>query len=301
MSAVVKEMTDSYTKFLRQQNYRVIEPFKPVQVYENHTEASDIRTAVYLDVETTGLNVDEDKIIELAMVKFQFSTSGKVLKIVDEFDKFNDPGMPLSPFIVKLTGITDEKIRGTQLKPVEVGDFVSGADLVIAHNAEFDRKFVEKNLQGLFEKLAWSCTVTQVPWQDKGWTSSKLEYLAYMHNFWFDAHRAIVDCQAGVHLLAQNWDNNRSNLALLLESARETTCHIWAENTPYETKDLLKNRGYKWSDGSGGTRKAWHKDGFSKDGAEQEKEWLQTFAYTGKQPRITIVNVNAFNRFSERA
>jgi DNA polymerase-3 subunit epsilon len=45
-------------------------------------------------------------------------------------------------------------------------------------------------------------------------------------------------------------------LALLLETARKRTIRVRAEQSPFELKDSLKYRGYKWPDGSDGRPKS---------------------------------------------
>jgi hypothetical protein len=49
-------------------------------------------------------------------------------------------------------------------------------------------------------------------------------------------------------------------LSLLLENARRKTIRIWAEQAPFDLKDELKKRGYRWSSGDEGRRKAWYVD-----------------------------------------
>jgi hypothetical protein len=51
-----------------------------------------------------------------------------------------------------------------------------------------------------------------------------------------------------------------SALAVLLEQARRRTMRVWAEQSPFELKDALKRRGYRWYDGSDGRPKSWYVD-----------------------------------------
>src|SRR5262245_52818819 len=52
----------------------------------------------------------------------------------------------------------------------------------------------------------------------------------------------------------------RSALAVLLERARNKTMRLWAEQSPFELKDVLKRRGYRWSDGGDGRPRSWYVD-----------------------------------------
>jgi DNA polymerase III subunit epsilon len=51
-----------------------------------------------------------------------------------------------------------------------------------------------------------------------------------------------------------------SALAVLLERARRRTMRVWAEQSPFELKDALKRRGYRWCDGSDGRPRSWYVD-----------------------------------------
>lgn len=100
--------------------------------------------AVVFDIETTGLSVQNCRITEIGAVKIK---DGKVL---DSFDTFVNPEMPIPPEIVKLTGITDAMVADA---PDEASalqaffDFVGrradgGSMILIAHNADFDTGFI---------------------------------------------------------------------------------------------------------------------------------------------------------------
>src|SRR6201988_3472925 len=91
---------------------------------------------------------------------------------------------------------------------------------------------------------------------------------------------------------------NRSAFAVLLERVRRKTVRIWAEQSPFELKDTLKKRGYRWSDGSDGRPRSWYVD---VDEASQaaEIDFLRTEIYLREvDPRIQFMS--AMNRFSSR-
>ena len=93
-----------------------------------------------LDIETTGYDCDRDRIIEVAAA---IVAGGEV---VDRYSTLVDPLVPVPTEIAKLTGITDEMVAGAL--PVETAvsaliEFVGARDIV-AHNANFDRSFLER-------------------------------------------------------------------------------------------------------------------------------------------------------------
>ena len=78
-----------------------------------------------------------------------------------------------------------------------VAEITAPAALVIAHNAEFDRKFAEKAFD-VFTMKVWACSMTQILWAEESFESPKLEYLAMKSGFFYDGHRAAVDCNAAI-------------------------------------------------------------------------------------------------------
>ncbi|WP_240375347.1 PolC-type DNA polymerase III [Bacillus piscicola] len=97
-------------------------------------------TFVVFDVETTGLSVVYDTIIELAAVKIKDG------EIIERFESFANPHENLSETITNLTGITDEMVRDAP----EVDDVLkefhtfSSDAVLVAHNASFDMGFLNE-------------------------------------------------------------------------------------------------------------------------------------------------------------
>ena len=181
--------------------YKVIRRYEKSGYY-HHDDGSEKLKGVFLDVETTGLSHETDKIIEIALVPFEFSKDdGRIFKIHDSYSCLEDPKVALTEKIIALTGLTDAMLTGKSFDVDAINKVVESADLILAHNAEFDRKFVEKRFSVFIEK-AWACSLRQVPWEEEGFASPKLEYLAYKFGYFFEGHRAEIDCQASIHLLS---------------------------------------------------------------------------------------------------
>ncbi|MGZ3771656.1 MAG: exonuclease domain-containing protein, partial [Bdellovibrio sp.] len=136
-----------------------------------------VRTGAVLDVETTGLNQSEDTIIEIGLRQFIFNrNTGEVLAAGPSYCSFQDPGRPLTPLITEITGITDDMVQGQQIDWSAVNGLLEGASVIIAHNARFDRPFIDKQSKISTDKI-WACSVKQIDWSSKGFTSAKLELL----------------------------------------------------------------------------------------------------------------------------
>ena len=84
---------------------------------------AETRIGLLVDVETTGLYPDQDKIIELAMVPFRYTLNGNMAEVLDPFDPLREPAKPISPEIVALTGITDAMVSGQSIDPSGVRKF----------------------------------------------------------------------------------------------------------------------------------------------------------------------------------
>lgn len=278
-------------------DYRVlrrIQPRPPTDLVASPTT----RTGLFLDTETTGTDHATDEIIELAMVPFTYSLDGAILAVGAPFSAFNEPSTPISPEITALTGITQEMVAGHRIDADAVERFVATAALVIAHHAGFDRPFVERSWP-IFEAKPWACSMTQIPWSDEGFDGVKLRYLAMLSGFFYDAHRASADCDAAIELLSRPLPrSNRRALSVLLEEARKVTYRIWAENSPFEQKDALKKRGYRWSGDTGCPPRCWYID-VGDDGIASEVEFLYKEIYLGERC-LQIDKITAFSRYTIR-
>ena len=159
-----------------------------------------------------------------------------------------------------LTGITGEMVAGKTIDSTEVAAFVTGSALVVAHNANFDRRFLER-LNDTFSVLPWACSMTQIDWAAEGYEGTKLAYLASAAGFFYDRHRASNDCVAAIELLASILPvAGVPAMARLLERARRPTWRVWAENSPFDLKDTLKARGYRWNADGNASPRAWYID-----------------------------------------
>lgn len=95
---------------------------------------------VLLDLETTGLHASTDSITEIALMKMRGP------EIIDTWSSLVNPQRPIPPYIVSITGISDEMVADAPIFDEiadEVREFLGSCDL-IAHNAHFDRGFLDK-------------------------------------------------------------------------------------------------------------------------------------------------------------
>ena len=279
-------------------DYRVLRRLVPRKAFVP-SFCQSTKTAILLDVETTGLDQRKDEVVELGMVKFDYLPDGHIAGLRDVFSSFNEPSEPIPPEVTALTGITNEMVAGQRIDEVAVSSFADDAVIVIAHNASFDRKFAERYWP-IFQRKAWGCSATEVEWRKHGFEGSRLGYLLNGAGFFHQAHRAVDDCHALLEILALELPTTGTPaLAVLLERARKKTMRLWAEQSPFDLKDLLRRRGYRWSDGSDGRPRSWYVD-VDESKLDDEIAFLRTEIYLRDvQPRLQTLT--AFDRFSVRA
>jgi DNA polymerase-3 subunit epsilon len=281
----------------RSADYRVLRRLAP-RLPSSPAAGQDTRIGILLDTETTGLDHAKDEIIELGMVKFDYSADGRIVGVRDTFSALNEPSAPIPPEVTALTGITDSMVAGHKVEEAAVNAFVEGAVISIAHNAGFDRKFAERYWP-VFESMAWGCSATEVDWRKHGFTGAQLGYLLNGAGFFHNAHRAVDDCHALLEILDFRLPTTGAPaLALLLDRARKPTVRVWAEQSPFELKDSLKKRGYRWNDGSDGRPKSWHID-LCETAVEDEITFLRSEIYL-KDVEPRLQTLTAFTRFSRR-
>ena len=230
----------------------------------------------FIDVETTGLFHYEDEIIELALkVLLIEKRTGKIIRVVSEFESFNEPDKSIDDRITKLTGISSKMVNGKKISWATVNVNLKDVDLIISHNASFDRPFVDAYSEISQSKL-WACSIKDVDWFARGFTNVKQELLCLWHGFYFEAHRAINDVSALIHLLTHPSYDLERPLIELIDNSKKESFNIWVTNFSYDAakKDKIKSKGYIWNV----PKKLWFKRVLLEN-IEEEKSFLIDLIY----------------------
>ena len=172
----------------------------PIKLNEPQ-EGERVHHVVFLDTETTGMDCNQEKIIELGMVRVTYSFDRKIMLSIDKiYDEFEDPGKKIPLEIQQLTHITDDMVAGHRFDNDKVSQILAGRPLVVAHNAKFDRPFFDRRFPTLSD-LSWACSLSGVNWDALGDNGRKLEFLCQVRGWFYDAHRAYDDCLALLWLM----------------------------------------------------------------------------------------------------
>jgi DNA polymerase-3 subunit epsilon len=277
-------------------DFRVLRRLLPRSDY-GAVNGQATRRVIVLDTETTGLDSKSESIIELAMLSVLVdAATGLPVGPVSIYESFEDPGKPIPPQITEITGIDDAMVRGLRIDDAAVTALVQQADLVVAHNAGFDRPFVEARFP-VFAAKAWGCSFQGIDWKKEGSGSAKLEFLASERGWFYDAHRAQVDCHALLQVLASTLSDGQTGLSRLLTGAGQTRYKLRATGAPFEAKDKLKSRGYRW-DGEG---RVWWCSLGSDALLDAECAWLRAEVYGQRSARVQLEAMDSRVQYSSRS
>lgn len=218
------------------------------------------RCVAIVDLETSGLDPDEDKIIELALMLAWVDDEGRILNHTPPRVWREDPGVPLAPEIKRLTGLTDEDLAGQAIDDDMVLALLRRADLLIAHNASFEIAWLERHYPEL-RGAAWACSMRDVDWLVAGFDGRAQQHLLAQTGWFSDAHRADLDVWSLFWLARQVGadsigDRERSHMSRLLKGADRSTVLVQAKGAPFAAKDWLRGRGYRWN----APEKCWQKE-----------------------------------------
>ncbi|MED1286695.1 3'-5' exonuclease [Bacillus mycoides] len=148
---------------------------------------------VVIDFETTGFNPYNDKIIQVAAVKYHNH------ELVDQFVSYVNPERSIPDRITSLTGITNYRVSDAPTIEEVLPLFLAflHTNVIVAHNASFDMRFLKSNVNmlGLPEpKNNVIDTVFLAKKYMKHAPNHKLETLKRMLGIRLSSHNAFDDC-----------------------------------------------------------------------------------------------------------
>lgn len=243
-----------------------------------------IRTVALVDTETTGTDAESDEIIDVAMVVLEIDAAGEIVGIASAGQALRDPCKPIPEAITRLTGITDEDVRGKAIDLDRLERRLAGADVRIAHNAAFDLAFLEYLMPRL-AGCAWACSARDFDWPGAGFDGAKLGHLLMQIGRFNAAHRAMADVISLLHVLAHRLPDGCTVMSTLLANAERPSLRIEATSAPFDKRSILKSRGYRWDPGA----KVWWTE-IAEHQQTSEMLWLQREVVPwGPTPRTRLL------------
>ena len=264
----------------------------------NEASSEETKKGIVLDVEATGLSIGHDDVIQLALLPFDYEvTSGRIININKDqaFNGMREPRVPISEEASLITGITNEMVLNKKIDSKSVEAIIENTDLVIAHNAAYDRPMVEQHWD-CFKTVSWACTFRSINWLKEGFSSAKLELLGLNYGWFYEGHDAFNDCEACLALLSETLPKrNETVFSVLREYAIKPTYLIKAIDAPYDKRTLLRRKGYRWRPADQLNGKVWWTE---TDDYIEEINWLNEEIYKRKI-NIPIKKITALNRYSD--
>ena len=288
------DITQCIQQLEQSTDYQILKRLKPCDAFAENTEGLGLHKVCVIDTETTGLDTEQCEIIELGYQIIEFDSHGNFYRVLTAKNFLNEPDGEISAEVTQVTGLTFEDVKGHQIPWQEVEQDLQDCKLCVAHNAGFDRPVLER-YNPIFVDKIWGCSVLQIDWPSlTGVGSRSQEFLAWtVGQFFYDAHRALDDVQALSELLSKTvGEEHKTAFSYLLQSVRISKVFVKATGAPFDVKDDLKNRGYRWN----ANERVWQKM-LNESDLEEEQIWLAAHS----TPKPTIKKLKANDSFSVRA
>lgn len=208
---------------------------------------STIDTLLIVDVETTGIEFEENAPIEIGAILFDVrhrAVTHQLSMLLPSAVPNGAEAVNGIPDALVATGTTP--VLGLRDSALDHLDRMHRqADAVLAHNADFDRQWIRPLVGEVVREgqpIPWLCTMRDFRWLRPGLrpTPSVID-LALAHGVpvWA-AHRALTDCTYLAQVLA-----TRLDLPELLLDA-QTPQHVYEALVPYSRREEAKAAGFQW-------------------------------------------------------
>ena len=208
-------------------------------IVDSTLNKKSLESILILDTETTGLDENNDEVIEIGCILFSVPFKSVLSQLSFLFPVDTNAAEFINGIPVDVSKVKQPWGEGIQffLKLVEACDFI------VAHNADFDRKWFGKgNLPSLDKK--WICSLDDINWSFKKNIKSRpsISDLALGFNIpvW-NLHRALADC----YYISEVF-KRIDNLEDILLKATEPK-YLYKAIVSYDDRSLAKNAGFRWN------------------------------------------------------
>lgn len=194
-----------------------------------------IRYAAILDTETTGTNPDVDRTIEVAVMLFDVKHAQPVASLAC---LIKGPAENEAEPVNRIPAAMLPEGRDAERVWSAVRWIIEPAQVVIAHNSDFDRKFTPDLGK------PWVCSENDIAWPGRARGGSLVHLTLSLGLGVAHAHRAMVDVDTLARILTRIAELGHPLEPMLVHAMRpKVMCHSLA---PFEQKDIVKNAGFRW-------------------------------------------------------
>lgn len=150
---------------------------------------------VVFDLETTGVSITSDAVVEISAVKARDGS------VVEEFSTLVNPGRPMPMSASLVNGITDKMLEGAPAFEEALAEFLefAGDNVLVGHNIHtFDMKFIYRDAHAFYGRIPdndYVDTLVLARQYLSGLSHYRLADLAEHYGLSSEgAHRALNDC-----------------------------------------------------------------------------------------------------------
>jgi len=234
-----------------------------LQVATREQEEGDLGV-IFCNIITTSINSEQGEVLRINLKPCYIGKNdGKLSKVRKPVSFFNVVTSDISNEEKKFVDFDLEEKLGSSIDWSLVKSLFEKADLVVAHNASFVRPWIDKHVGD--NEIVWGCTLDHVDWSSKGFPSRNLESLAVFSGYYYDFSSSVDSLNSVVNCL-----NKNSVLGEFINRALTPDLQVFAANAPFELKDLLKERRYRWNPDFS----CWWLPLEDKAHGDSESEWL---------------------------
>jgi DNA polymerase III subunit epsilon len=176
--------------------------------------------------------------VKMSLAEGQLTAMGEPISMLE------DPGVPLSPDIARLTGLTDADLAGQAFDEWALAGHLRDVDVLLAFNAAFDAPRLRRRFDWMIQP--WCCALRDFDWAAAGWEGRTQHALLAHAGMFYTAHRAATDTAALAALLALTAPDGRTIAANIIDRGQRKTVRIAARGAPFGLKTALRARGYRW-------------------------------------------------------
>jgi DNA polymerase-3 subunit epsilon len=219
-----------------------------IKFLSNKSEGIYTMKLCIIDVETTGLDVETDRVIEIGAILYSVDSRCSLQYISSLFPCAENKAEHINK--IKVSACSDPHVKESTNQVLNLlREMISISDYLVAHNAGFDKKWLKNLGQG----KDWLCTYDDFVWPNNP-APSNLVTTCLNHGIGvLSVHRAISDCQ----MISQLFDR-MTNLPELVDQAisrsQEPKINLIA-TISYDDRDFAKEQGFRWDN----TIKKWIK------------------------------------------
>ncbi len=229
--------SNSFNKGFNNEDSKISNKSRGEYAFDN--QKKKIEKILILDTETTGLDENKDKVIEIGCILFHIPSKSVLSQVSFLLPVTTNEAEFVNKISADVTNIEQPWEEGLNffLKLVE------NSDLIVAHNVEFDRKWFGKGRLPKIDKK-WICSLEDIDWSFQKSLKNRPSVtdlaLAFSIPVW-NLHRALSDC----FYLSEVF-KKCENLEDLLFKASEPR-FLYKALVNYEDRSLAKNAGFRWN------------------------------------------------------